>query len=63
MHLQILALFKGYDLAWPHTTTTAMSWSDTANLGIAVTAPSCYWRGYGFYQAWIVTMAMPVSLR
>lgn len=37
-----------------------MSWSDTANLGIAVTAPSCYWRGYGFYQSWIFTMALPV---
>ena len=37
-----------------------MSWSDTANLGVAVTAPACYWRGFGFYQDWIVTMVTPV---
>lgn len=58
---QILALFKGYDLAWPRATSSAMSWSDTANLGITVTAPSCYWAGYGYYQSWIITMALPVG--
>ena len=59
--MQILALFKGYDLAWPRATSSAMSWSDTANLGITVTAPSCYWASYGYYQSWIITMALPVG--
>ena len=61
--VQILALFKGYDLAWPRATSSAMSWSDTANLGITVTAPSCYWARYGYYQSWIITMALPVGCR
>ena len=56
----MLALLKDFDLAWPRVTTTAMSWSETANLGIAVTAPQCYWPGFGFYHNWALTMTFPV---
>lgn len=55
----MLALLKDFDLAWPRVTTTAMSWSETANLGIAVTAPQCYWPGFGFYHNWALTMTFP----
>lgn len=61
VHLQMMALLKDYDLFWPRASATIMSLSDAANLGIAVTAPECYWRNYGFFNTWTFTMILPVS--
>ena len=37
--LQILALFRDYDMRWPHTTLKFLSWSEVFNIGFTVTAP------------------------
>ena len=38
--VQILALFRDYDMRWPHSTLKFLSWSEIFNVGFTVTAPS-----------------------
>lgn len=58
--VQLLSLLRDYDLLWPKLSMKIMVLADAANLGIAVTAPRCYWPSFGFYENWRFTMLLPV---
>lgn len=58
--LQLMSLLRDYDVLWPAPTITLFSYSDSFNLGISITAPECYIKGYTFFTFYIATMAMPV---
>ncbi|CAL8466229.1 g5765 [Coccomyxa elongata] len=58
-HFQLLSFLRDYDVLWPAATITLFSYSDSFNLGISVTAPECYVKGYSFFTFYIATMAMP----
>lgn len=36
---QILSLFRGYDMSWPHSTSKVLAWAGALNVSIALTAP------------------------
>ncbi len=59
-YAQLLSFLRDYDVLWPAATITLFSYSDSFNLGISVTAPECYIKGYTFFTFYIATMAMPV---
>eukprot|EP00887_Chlorella_sp_A99_P008033 scaffold12.g8033.t1 len=60
-HLQVLALFREYDVVWPSATGAALSWLDVFNVGLSVTAPECYIASYSFYYLWVFEMVLPVA--
>lgn len=37
--VQILALFRDYDMRWPRTTANALAWAGALNVSINLTAP------------------------
>ncbi len=59
--LQLMSLLRDYDVTWPSSTIQLLSYSDSLNLGISITAPQCFVPGYNFFVFYIATMAQPVS--
>ena len=62
MSVQLMSLLRDYDVEWPGSTIQLLSYSDSLNLGISITAPQCFVPGYNFFIFYIATMAQPVSL-
>ena len=60
--LQLMSLLRDYDVTWPSSTIQLLSYSDSLNLGISITAPQCFVPGYNFFVFYIATMAQPVGL-
>lgn len=58
---QLMSLLRDYDVTWPSSTIQLLSYSDSLNLGISITAPQCFVPGYNFFVFYIATMAQPVS--
>ena len=56
-----MSLLRDYDVTWPNSTIQLLSYSDSLNLGISITAPQCFVPGYNFFVFYIATMAQPVS--
>ena len=56
-----MSLLRDYDVTWPSSTIQLLSYSDSLNLGISITAPQCFIPGYNFFVFYIATMAQPVS--
>ena len=61
MSMQLMSLLRDYDVEWPGSTIQLLSYSDSLNLGISITAPQCFVPGYNFFIFYIATMAQPVS--
>lgn len=40
--LQILSLFRGYDMSWPHSTSKVLAWAGALNVSFALTAPEVW---------------------
>ena len=58
--MQMMALFRDYDLVWPDTTTTAFSYFEFLNIGLSITAPECFvGPSYSFYWFYVFTMVLP----
>ena len=60
--LQLMSLLRDYDVTWPSSTIQLLSYADSLNLGISITAPQCFVPGYNFFVFYIATMAQPVRL-
>ena len=60
--MQLMSLLRDYDVTWPSSTIQLLSYSDSLNLGISITAPQCFVPGYNFFVFYIATMAQPVSI-
>ena len=58
---QLMSLLRDYDVIWPNSTIQLLSYSDSLNLGISITAPQCFVKGYNFFVFYVATMAQPVS--
>ena len=59
--MQLMSLLRDYDVDWPGSTIQLLSYSDSLNLGISITAPQCFVPGYNFFVFYIATMAQPAS--
>lgn len=59
--LQLMSLFRTYDVTWPDQTQQNLSWADVLNVGLSVSAPGCWIPHYNFYVFYLIQMAMPVS--
>jgi len=60
--LQILALFRDYDVFWPSATAQGFSFFDTFNVGVSMMAPSCtLGRTYNFWWKWVFQMLLPLG--
>lgn len=57
-----MSLLRDYDVQWPSSTIQLLSYSDSLNLGISITAPQCFVPGYNFLIFYIATMAQPVGV-
>jgi len=57
-----MSLLRDYDVTWPNSTIQLLSYSDSFNVGISITAPQCFVPGYNFFLFYIATMAQPVGL-
>lgn len=61
-NVQTMALLRDYDVTWPSGTHNALSWADTLNIGVSITAPQCYiGDSFNFYFFYVLQMAMPVG--
>lgn len=60
-HLQLLALLRDYDLAWPATTLQALGWADALNVGVSLTAPECLVKGWSFWHYYTSSQALPAA--
>ncbi len=60
-HLQLLALLRDYDVAWPATTLQALGWADALNVGVSLTAPECLVKGWSFWHYYASSQALPAA--
>ena len=60
-HVQLLALLRDFDVAWPATTLQALGWADALNVGVSLTAPECLVKGWSFWHYYTSSQALPAA--
>ena len=60
-HVQLLALLRDYDVAWPATTLQALGWADALNVGVSLTAPECLVKAWSFWHYYASSQALPAA--